>query len=74
MDDAESLSLPSTAEQEPNLAYWKRRIAELPEIRTDKVQRTRALLQGNSYDNEQILDTTLDRVADDLGLRCSPTP
>jgi len=70
MDGATSLSSRSNPEQDAVLAYWKKRIAELPDIRFDKVCRTRTLLERNSYDTDEVLETTIDRVVDDLGVLC----
>jgi hypothetical protein len=50
------------------LDRWKRLIEDLPEVRLDKVCTTRALLAENGYDDDRIIDETVRRLSDELGI------
>ena len=54
----------------PALEHWKQRLHELPEMRLDKVQSVRGALQQSSYENEQVLDSTVRRLSNDVGVLC----
>ena len=54
----------------PALEHWKQRLRELPEMRLDKVQSVRGALQQSSYESEQVLDSTVQRLSNDVGVLC----
>ena len=54
----------------PALEHWKQRLRELPEMRLDKVQSVRGALQQSSYESEQVLDSTVRRLSNDVGVLC----
>ena len=54
----------------PALEHWKQRLRELPEMRLDKVQSVRGALEQSSYENEQVLDSTVQRLSNDVGVLC----
>lgn len=54
------------------LNYWKRLLDELPDARLDKVCATRSNLNRNGYDDERILDETVRRISDEIGVLCRP--
>jgi hypothetical protein len=39
-------------------------------MRLDKVQSVRGALQQNSYESEQVLDSTVQRLSNDVGVLC----
>ena len=54
----------------PTLEQWKQRIRELPEVRLDKVQSVRGALRQSSYESEHVLDSTVQRLSNDVGVLC----
>ena len=54
----------------PALEHWKQRLRELPEMRLDKVQSVRGALEQSSYESEQVLDSTVQRLSNDVGVLC----
>ncbi|MFH1107616.1 MAG: hypothetical protein V1790_00240 [Planctomycetota bacterium] len=54
----------------PALEHWKQRLRELPEMRLDKVQSVRGALQQSTYESEQVLDSTVQRLSNDVGVLC----
>ena len=54
----------------PTLEQWKQRLRELPEVRVDKVQSVRGALQQSKYEDEQVLDSTVQRLSNDVGVLC----
>ena len=54
----------------PTLEQWKQRLRELPEVRADKVQSVRGALQQSKYEDEQVLDSTVRRLSNDVGVLC----
>ena len=54
----------------PTLEQWKQRLRELPEVRVDKVQSVRGALRQSSYESEQVLDSTVQRLSNDVGVLC----
>ena len=59
---------------EAALAHWKQRLAELPEVRSDKVQSVRGAIQRSSYESEQLLESTVQRLSNDVGVLCRKDP
>lgn len=47
---------------------WQATIRDLPETRTDKIARGRRCIGSSSYDDSLILDATVERMRDDMGL------
>ena len=59
----------STCEASPaELDRWKRLMSDLPDARLEKVHATRSLVERNGYDDERIIDETVRRLSDDLGI------
>jgi len=58
----------STDHSFPNIAYWRQRITCLPDVRMNKVTGARTAILMDRYETETIIDETVRRVADDLGL------
>lgn len=54
----------------PALNHWKQRLRELPEVRVEKVQTVRGALQQSSYESEQVLESTLRKLSNDIGVLC----
>ena len=62
-----------TNEPEPFVETWQRWqniLHNLPAVRLDKVRETRAALQRSSYERESILDETVRRLSNDIGVLC----
>ncbi len=74
MLDPKTIDSAVQANGEPalKLEYWKRRLRELPDLRVEKVRRTRDALARQRYDREEVLDATVDRVGNELGVLCRP--
>lgn len=47
---------------------WLHAVADMPSARTEKVQQIKVALQRCSYENERMLDETIERLSRDLGL------
>ena len=54
----------------PALEHWKQRLAELPEVRLDKVQSVRGAIQRSCYESEQVLESTVHSLSNDVGVLC----
>jgi hypothetical protein len=54
----------------PALEHWKQRLRELPDVRLDKVQSVRSALQQSSYESERVLESTVQRLSNDVGVLC----
>ena len=52
------------------LEHWKQRLRELPEMRLDKVQSVRGALEQSRYESEQVLESTVQRLSNDVGVLC----
>lgn len=65
------------AKEDPgvDLQRWKRVLRELPAVRVEKVIAVREALRHACYDTEAILDETVSRVGNDVGIlsRREPT-
>ena len=48
------------------LAHWLDAIRELPDIRRQKVLRARQAIQQHTYDDEAVVDKTVERLCLDL--------
>ncbi|MEK7710703.1 MAG: hypothetical protein AAB341_02310 [Planctomycetota bacterium] len=53
---------------DPNWSRWLRMVRELPEIRADKVRRTRDAIAADNFDADAMLDAAIDRLSNDLGV------
>ncbi|MDO8630374.1 MAG: hypothetical protein Q7R41_07760 [Phycisphaerales bacterium] len=53
---------------DPNWSRWLSMVRELPEIRADKVRRTRDAIAANNFDADAVLDAAIDRLRNDLGV------
>ncbi len=53
---------------DPNWSRWLRMVRELPEIRADKVRRTRDAIAADNFDADAMLDAAIDRLRNDLGV------
>lgn len=47
---------------------WMPRLSEMPDVRSDKVERVRAALHNGTYESNGKLDAALDRMIDQLPL------
>ncbi len=54
----------------PALSHWKQRLRELPEVRVEKVQSVRGAIRSSCYESEQVLESTLQQLSNDLGVLC----
>lgn len=54
----------------PSLSHWKQRLSELPEVRLEKVQSVRGAIQHSCYESEQVLESTLQQLSNDVGVLC----
>ena len=48
---------------------WKNIVRESPAIRDTKIAASRQAVEAGTYDQDGILDETLDRMSTDMGLR-----
>ena len=53
-----------------NQDRWRRLIDAMPEIRTEKVRKVRDALRQCVYDDEAVLDETVDRIGEEMGVLC----
>jgi len=51
-----------TAELNANLRHWKELLRQLPEIRLDKVNDARRALAQDQYDDDGVIEVTIDRL------------
>ena len=51
-----------TAELNANLQHWKKLIEGLPEVRVDKIERARQAINEHHYDDDGVVEVTLDRI------------
>jgi len=54
----------------PALNQWKQRLRELPEVRVEKVQSVRGAIRSSCYESEQVLESTLQQLSNDVGVLC----
>ena len=54
----------------PALSHWKQRLRELPEVRVEKVQSVRGAIRSSCYESEQVLESTLQQLSNDVGVLC----
>ena len=52
------------------LEHWKQRLAELPEVRLDKVQSVRGAIRRSCYESEEVLESTVRQLSNDVGVLC----
>ena len=52
------------------LQRWRGLVHDLPDIRLEKVQATREALKNREYDSEEILEETIRRLREELGILC----
>lgn len=53
-----------------NWDRWKYLIDTMPEIRAEKVRRVREALRKYTYEGEEVLDETVDRIGNEIGVLC----
>ncbi len=53
-----------------NWDRWKRLIGTMPDIRTEKVRRVREALRQCTYEGVEVLDETVDRIGNEIGVLC----
>ncbi len=53
-----------------NQDRWKRLILAMPEIRTEKVRKVRDALRQYSYEDETVLNKTVDLIGEELRVLC----
>ncbi|MEK7731870.1 MAG: hypothetical protein AAB363_08435 [Planctomycetota bacterium] len=54
----------------PALSHWKQRLRELPEVRVEKVQSVRGAIRSSCYESEQVLESTLQQLSNEVGVLC----
>jgi hypothetical protein len=54
----------------PALSHWKQRLRELPEVRLEKVQSVRGAIRSSCYESEQVLESTLQQLSNEVGVLC----
>lgn len=47
---------------------WLQAVRELPRLRRDKVDRIRQALQNHSYENDGMLEETIERLSREVGI------
>ena len=62
----EDNSRKSPAIPHEELAHWLEAVRELPDIRRQKVLRARDAIQQHAYDDEKVVDETIERLCPDL--------
>lgn len=55
-----------TAEFNANLHHWKNLIGELPEVRVEKIQHARQAIKDHHYDDDGVVEVTLDRICSEM--------
>lgn len=55
---------------EGELELWRERLAAVPDLRIAKIMRARRAIATDSYDEQAILDRTIDLIQDDVGIMC----
>lgn len=55
---------------EPALSHWKQRLRELPEVRVEKVQSARGAIRSSCYESEQVLESTVQQLINEVGVLC----
>lgn len=55
---------------EEEVRRWVRVVHQLPAVRVGKVVAVREALRQNRYDNEHILEETIKRLGNDVGILC----
>ena len=54
----------------PALSHWKQRLRELPDVRVEKVQSVRGAILSSCYESDQVLESTLQRLSNEVGVLC----
>lgn len=49
-----------------DMGRWLMEIAQLPQVRSEKIERVRMALQNRTYVNEFVLDQTVERMSRDV--------
>ena len=60
----------SDQERHEELGRWLMDVRRLPRVRTGKVERVRAALDNHTYENEFVLDQTVERLSRDVAWLC----
>lgn len=47
------------------LAFWRAKIGEIPEVRAEKIAEVRAQLEANNYESDEKLDDAVERLLND---------
>ena len=53
---------------EPNLPRWTQMAKTVPAMRLDKVRGTRRAMETHRLESDDVLDITIERLSEDLGL------
>ena len=53
---------------------WNELVGDLPDIRLDKVLQTRRALRQRLYDSDEILEETIRRLGNEVGILCRRSP
>ena len=51
-------------------SLWKQRLRALPEVRVEKVQSARGAIRSSCYESEQVLEGTLQKLSNEVGVLC----
>lgn len=54
----------------PALKHWKQRLRELPDVRVEKVQSAKGAIRSSCYESEQVLESTLQQLSNEVGVLC----
>ena len=52
------------------LQRWRQLVRDLPDVRMDRVRAIREALKGRKYDSEEVLDETVRRLRNEIGILC----
>jgi|GEM_PF-3896797 len=57
-----------TAQLNANLRHWKALLESLPQVRMEKIRHARHAIEQHQYDDDGIMEVTLDRICSDMRL------
>ena len=49
--------------------HWKRVVRESPAVRADKIAHGRSAIASGAYDDDSVIEDTLDKMMDAMGVR-----
>lgn len=63
MHSANDNSPSDVSEFNDNWLRWKEMVRNMPDVRADKVEQARSAIRGRDYDDESVVDETVERIA-----------